>query len=116
MITASLRLNDKKRYLRLKVKGHAGQADIGHDIICASASILAYTVAQVVSDMNKKGLFENEPVIILNDGNATITCLCKTEEGYAEALNAYYVAMVGYQLLAHNYPQYVDIHIVGKAE
>ena len=32
----------KENKLTLKLEGHAGQADIGHDIVCASASILAY--------------------------------------------------------------------------
>lgn len=116
MINASLKINDKKRYLRLKVKGHAGQADIGHDIVCASASILTYTVAQIVTDMKKKGLLETEPTIDLNYGNATVTCICKTEEAYAEAFSAFYVAVVGYKLLACNYPQFVDINIVGEVE
>lgn len=116
MISVSLKICDKKRYLRLKVKGHAKQADIGQDIVCASASILTYTVAQIVTDMKKKELLETEPTVILDSGNATVTCICKTESAYAEAFSAFYVAMVGYQLLAHNYPQFVELNIVGEVE
>lgn len=116
MVTARLIVNDKERSLCLKVKGHAGQAEIGHDIICASASILAYTVAQIVTDMKEKAQLDKEPTIVLNSGDATVSCICKDDNGYADALNAYYVAMVGYQLLAHNYPQFVEYKIVGEVE
>ncbi len=114
MITVHIKKNDAKRYLRLKVSGHAGQADIGKDIVCSSASILAYTVAQIVKDMESEGKLANEPVIILKDANATITCVCKNDEAYSEAFSAYNVANVGYSLLAHNYPQYVELQTVGK--
>ncbi len=116
MISVSLIVNDKNRSLRLKVKGHAGQAIFGQDIVCASASILTYTVAQIVTDMAGKGLLETEPTIILDSGDATVECISKDDTAYSEALNGYYVAMVGYQLLAHNYPQFVELKIVGEVE
>ena len=109
MITVSIRNNCKKRYLRLRVKGHAGQADIGQDIVCASASILTYTLAQIVKDMEAQDSFTMKPIIKLESGEATITCNCKTDIAYFEVLNALNVAQVGYSLLAHNYPQYVEI-------
>lgn len=114
MITASLIVNDKDRSLSLEVKGHAGQAEIGHDIICASASILMYTVAQIVMDMTRKKKAISTTSI--KEGDSTVSCVCKTDEAYSEALSAYYVAMVGYQLLAHNYPQFVEFKIVGEVE
>lgn len=116
MISVSLIVNDKERSLRLKVKGHAGQAVIGQDIVCASASILTYTVAQIVTDMESKAQLDGKPTIELNSGDATVSCICKDDNGYADALNSYYVAMVGYQLLAHNYPQFVELKIVGEVE
>lgn len=116
MIKVSLIVCDKNRSLRLKVEGHAGQAEIGQDIVCASASILTYTVAQIVTDMARKGLLDREPTIVLDSGDATVECICKDETAYGEALNGYYVAMVGYQLLAHNYPQFVGLKIVGEVE
>lgn len=109
MISVNFKKSDNKRHLSLKVKGHAGQADIGQDIVCASASILTYTVAQIVKDMYAQGLLECEPVIKLDNGNATIICRCKTAEAYYEAFKAFDVAQVGYTLLAHNYPQFVEM-------
>lgn len=114
MITASLIVDEKDRSLSLEVKGHAGQAEIGKDIICASASILLYTVAQEVMDMTRKG--EVLSVTNINEGDSTVSCKCKTEEAYSEAIRVFYFGMVGYQLLAHNYPQFVEYKIVGEVE
>ena len=111
MITVSIRNNANRRYLRLNVEGHAGQAEIGQDIVCASASILAYTVAQIVKDVEAHDsmAFVVKPKIKLDSGSATITCRCNTDVAYFEVFNALSVARVGYLLLAHNYPQYVEL-------
>ena len=114
MIKIEFTTNDKTGRLSLKVKGHANQNDIGKDIVCASASILAYTVAQVVSNIESKGGLKKIPTIKLSKGNAVITCH-PTEEYKDELAHTYYVAEVGYALLAHNYPQYVDFNSFGKA-
>ena len=116
MINVTFRSHDPTRYLRLTVKGHAGQADRGQDIVCASASILAYTVAQIVKTMEHHGDFKGKPLVELGNGDATIVCRCKNDDLYAEAAHTFFVAQVGYQLLAHNYPEYVDIKVVGEAE
>ena len=99
----------------LKLDGHAGQADIGHDIVCASCSILAYTVAQIVKGEGDNDGLECPPLIKLESGNAVISCKPK-EERYAEIDHAYYVAEVGYTLLAHNYPQFVGLKTVWDGE
>ena len=114
MITVNLAQDDVKKTLSLKLSGHAGQADIGHDIVCASATILAYTVAQVVRLMEGNRELAKKPVIKLDKGDIEITCRCKTDKSYAEALHTYFVAQVGYSLLTHNYPQYVALNSLGE--
>ena len=109
MITATFKRDDDTRENSLVIKGHAGQANIGHDIVCASASILAFTVAQIVKTMEHHGDLECEPVVDMNDGEATIICRCKDNLLYAEASHAFFVAQVGYTLLEHNYPQFVEL-------
>ena len=116
MINVSIVANNKKRYLRLRVKGHSNHSEKGKDIICSSASILAYAVAQIIQDMGKEDKLEIEPVIILKDGLATVTCVCKTDEAFSEAFSAYNFAYTGYILLSHNFPDYVELNTVGKAE
>lgn len=116
MITVTLRKHDATRYLRLTVNGHAGQADKGQDIVCASASVLVYTVAQIVKTMEHHGDLNGEPIVELKSGDATIVCRCKDDDIYAEAVHAFWVAQVGYSLLAHNFPQYVELKVVEEAE
>ena len=116
MIKVKFRTHDATRYLRLTVEGHAGSDAKGHDLVCAMASILAYTVAQCVQAMEHNGDLIGKPCIELNEGNATIIFRCKSEDIYAEARHTLFVAKTGYALLAHNYPQYVEVKSVGKAE
>ena len=116
MIKVKIRTHDATRYLRLTVEGHAGSADTGHDLVCASASILAYTVAQIVRAMEHHGDLEGEPLVSLDSGDATILFRCKNDDIYAEAKHTFFVAKTGYSLLAHNFPQYVELKSVGEGE
>ena len=90
--------------LSLRVKGHAGYAEHGKDIVCASASILAYTLAHIVDWID--GV---EPIVDLTSGDTTIECECEDEQAFISAKNAYHYAEVGYALLQRNYPQYVRL-------
>lgn len=101
--------------ISLSVKGHAGQSKEGKDIVCSAVSILTYTVAQYLKYVNEvKGLKE-EPQIILDSGNALI--IAKPNNEYEpEVLNAYFVAEVGFSLLAENYPQFISLKTFGKGE
>lgn len=98
----------------LKVDGHAGQNDKGHDIVCSAASILTYTIAQYLQYIQKRGGLQKNPRIVLKDGDALIVAKPKKDfEG--EILNAFFVAEVGFSLLANNYPQYVELKMFGQA-
>ena len=116
MIKVKFHTHDATRYLRLTVEGHAGSDTRGHDLVCASASILAYTVAQVVQAMEHHGDLAGKPCIDLKEGDATIIFRCKDNDIYAEARHTFFVAKTGYSLLAHNFPQYVEVKSVGRAE
>lgn len=111
MVKVSFEEKDNK--LTFKLEGHAGQADIGHDIVCSSCSILAYTVAQLVT--NAKGLddLKSPPEIKLEVGEGIISCEPK-EEAYDAIKSAYLFAEVGYNVLAHNYPQFVELKPFGQ--
>ena len=94
--------------LVLKVEGHAEYAEVGKDIVCASASILAYTVAQCVREAEMEGNLVDQPKIVLEGGEAYILCE-PTEDSLPGMENAFSFARKGYELLAHNYPQYVRL-------
>jgi uncharacterized protein YsxB (DUF464 family) len=94
--------------LALKVEGHAGYAKMGEDIVCASASILAYTVAQCVMEAELEGNLVAPPQIVLDGGEAFILCE-PTEDSLPGMENIFAFARKGFELLAHNYPQYVRL-------
>lgn len=108
MIQAAFYTDKSSGSISLKIKGHAGAAEKGNDIICASATTLAYTVAQAMEYMYAEGGLRKKPRIEFADGDATIVAKPK-DDSYGEALHTFFVAQVGYSLLAHNYPQYVEL-------
>ena len=104
---------DKDNKLTLKLDGHAGQASIGHDIVCSSCTILAYTVAQIVKTAGIEGDLKSVPVLHLESGEAVISCE-PNDDVYGTIKSLYMFAEVGYKLLARNYPQFVDLTMFGK--
>lgn len=114
MIEVEIRETNKGSFT-LSLKGHAGAADIGQDIICASATTLAYTAAQYIKDMSKMDKLNSKPTLILKKGNAKVTCTPK-DDYYDECRQAYLVIATGFNLLAENYPEYVTLKMFGRAE
>ena len=115
MIKASFKRDEESKAIIMTVKGHAGQDNTGHDLVCASASILAYTVAQTIKYIQSQGGLRKRPRIELKDGDALIICKPK-DDYFAEALHTFFVAEVGFSLLEKNYPKYVDLNMFGEAE
>lgn len=99
--------------LTLRVTGHAGYAAAGHDVVCSACSILTYTVAEMVA--SEKYALITEPDINLTAGFGVISCEPSSEK-YADMLRLYEVVMMGFSILAYNYPDYVKIQLFGEAE
>lgn len=115
MVKAEFFTNKESGSITMKLSGHAQQAEKGQDIVCAAASILAYTVAQAIQFMYEQGDLQKKPHIKLAEGDTII--VAKPKPGsYAEALHTFFVAQVGYHLLSHNYPQYVTLSSFGDSE
>jgi uncharacterized protein YsxB (DUF464 family) len=89
--------------LALWLEGHAGYAEEGKDIVCASASILAYTLASIVESLDKDATISLEP------GDTVIECNCLTAYQYTSIKNAFNYTKVGYALLEQSYPQHVSL-------
>jgi uncharacterized protein YsxB (DUF464 family) len=94
--------------LSLRIEGHAGYAEHGKDIVCASATILAYTVAQYVEYEDNQGNLNAPAEIRLESGDTVVSCEPK-EEILKWLWDAYQFAKMGFLILAHNYPQYVSL-------
>ena len=86
MIKVRFDKSEDGKTLILTLEGHAGQAEVGKDIVCSTASILAYTTAQMVQTMREEGKLKKKPHIRLEEGNAVITCK-PSRSYYAEALH-----------------------------
>ena len=114
MIKASFSHQKDMGAIILKVEGHAGQSKKGQDIVCSAASILTYTIAQYLQYVQDRGGLKNKPHIILNDGGA-LDIAKPTVDYEADVLTAFFVAEVGYSLLAQNYPQNVELKMFGEA-
>lgn len=112
MIHVYFERKDDIKAICLSVSGHAGQADKGKDIVCAAASILAYTLAQNLIADRRVGLYECVEIEMV--GSAYIFCRAKDGD-YDHARHTYEVIRKGYELLAGDYPQYVKLNQFGKA-
>lgn len=106
MIKATFDCDLGKGIMRMHLKGHANTAEYGHDLICASASILAYTLAQVAKDAGD--MLVCKPTVKLHRGDATVICRAKTD-CIATILNSYATIERGFAVLAHNYPEAVKV-------
>lgn len=112
MTKAEFQIHDKGS-MSLKVTGHAGAAEKGKDIVCAAASMLTYTLAQLISNMHEEGKLRKKPTLMLNgDGSARITAKTK-DEYFDECLHCFFCVETGFLLLSHNYPQFVELKPFG---
>lgn len=108
MITAKFYQRKDDGSIRMTLRGHAGWAEKGKDLVCASATMLAYTAAQAVEFLYEQGKLKRKPKIKIREGSATIIAT-PAEEGYAETLYAFWVVQCGAHVLAHNYPDNVKL-------
>ena len=98
-----------RKYNRLTVTGHANSDEPGHDLVCASASMLAYTLAANVANMADHG--QVRETIIKNDpGDAEISCNPRHNLKATVTL-VFDSVCVGFELLAKDYPEYISYEI-----
>lgn len=94
---------------QLRMKGHAGYAEEGQDIICASASMLFYTLCQSVRSMEESLI--KEPVMQMTKGRAVISCVPKSEhEGTIDVI--FYTVLNGFHMLSQQHPEHVNLKIL----
>ena len=88
--------------------GHAGRNKRGEDLVCASASILTYTLAQTVHSLYEGRFLKRRPKIKLCEGYAKISVKPRRER-FAEVYNAFAVIATGFSLLEKSYGGYVSL-------
>ena len=98
-----------RKYNRLTVTGHAGAGEPGHDLVCASASILAYTLAANVANMADNGQVR-EPIMNMNEGDTEISCNPRHNLKATVTL-VFDTVCAGFDLLAYEYPEHITYEI-----
>lgn len=97
----------------LTIQGHAGGAPRGQDLVCAAVSMLAYALAQRLTELERKGALAQPPQIRLTSGDAQIAAIAK-ENHAAQVQEAFDLIQSGLGLLQHHYPQQVELRTERK--
>ena len=96
--------------MELTVKGHANFDEKGKDIVCASVSILFYTLAFSLKKAQKM-LVKDSLKAEVGEGYSLVACKPKGKYT-ANVESIYWVCLNGLELLADDYPDYVQIEII----
>ena len=98
-----------RRSHKITAKGHANSAEKGVDLVCASASVLLYTVAANALDLKEKG-YARHVTTKIKEGDSEIVCVPKCQ--YKAATDLLISAVcVGFELLAKQYPENVSYEL-----
>lgn len=102
-----IQFTDRGGILRLRADGHAGWDGSGHDLVCASESILAYTLLQNLQEAESRGWLKELQTDVWPGG---IIAQAAPRRGYRSAVSSIYrTILIGYRLLSENYPEYVRV-------
>ena len=96
-------------YHRVKVEGHAESGEFGRDLICASVSALALTLAENVAAMEQGG-HVRAMTADLQSGNAEIAC--NPVSRFKAVVTAIFDSIcMGFDRLSKLYPDYIGYEI-----
>lgn len=109
MITIKLSRNFEKLSVRLEVSGHAGQAEKGHDIVCSAVSILTYTFATVIKELDFSERLAEPAIVEMTSGSAVIQAVCRFTNNFSKVIIAMDTVEKGYELIEDKYPEYVEL-------
>lgn len=84
----------------IKVKGHAGYAEPGKDIVCAAVSVLVCTLIESITELT-----EDEVTHDIEHGNTEINYGIISEQAKL-LIDSFFIGMTG---IAETYPEYVRV-------
>ena len=95
---------------RVSVTGHAQSGEAGHDLVCASCTIIVYTLASFVENMKVARQVYN-PKTELCEGDAIISCDAPNK--YKGSITLVFDSICGgFELLARQYPDNISYEII----
>ena len=105
MITVTY--SPEKRQIRMK--GHAGYAEDGKDIICSAASTLFFTLCQSLISIEE--CLAKAPEMEKTKGIAVVSCVPKAD--CEETIDTiFWTVLNGFHMLANQYPDYLNLKIL----
>ena len=100
-----------RQFNRVTIEGHAGSGPKGHDLVCASVSALALTLAGNVAHMQSQDAVHSV-ITKLEEGNAEIQCT--PYRRYKESVEQIFRAIcVGFELLSTKYHDNISYDVRG---
>lgn len=90
---------------RMEIRGHAGAAPAGQDLVCAGISVLSFGLINAAMSVP-----EYNGHVMVSEGEAVIRVECSPEEEH-EALcrEMFRVIWCGFETIAESYPDYIQL-------
>ena len=108
MIEVNVAYDSIRGGVKLRIRGHAGAAPKGQDLVCAAVSALALTAGQSVVLLHSQGLLKRPPMVRLGEGDALV--IATPREGFLdEALMCFWTVQAGIFALQQKYPNYIRL-------
>ncbi|MBR6070792.1 MAG: ribosomal-processing cysteine protease Prp [Ruminococcus sp.] len=95
-------LQSEGRYKGFRVKGHAGYADKGQDIVCSAVSSAVMLAANIITD----GFMRDADVFADNDA---VSCVAAAADEVSDAVIGMLKAQL--EMLLEEFPNTIDITI-----
>ena len=99
--------------LHMLIRGHAGSAPPGQDLVCAGVSTLSFALVNAALD---RGELYNTHLYI-NDKDAEIGVRCYPDEEHEELCREMFRTILhGFAILKAESPDYIEIEITGGCD
>lgn len=108
MIDIKFRFHPDQGNIRLRIRGHAGDAPRGESLVCAGVSALALTAAECAEEMWNMGLLTRPPRVNLKAGD-TVIIVTPREDTLSEALMCFWTVQAGLYRLQRHFPGHVHL-------
>lgn len=116
MIKAIVTRNDKFRQYSLDVKGHAGFAEKGKDIVCAGVSALTMAAYYTAYSFAEAGHCHIARCKVGDDGEFHMTLEATEGMGEALVMTIFSTVVHGLEHIAKLYPAHVEIDVVERGK
>ena len=94
--------------LRLEMRGHAGSAERGKDLVCAAESMLTQALIRTLMDMEAEARLQMRWKGSAEAGTMDIEAV-PAEEHENETRACFRVTVTGLRMLAEAYPEYIKL-------